>query len=233
MSEPLFHHIGVMQALDILDVEGAHLLFLRLEALTGSTESALAMAERPLQDVMDPSVLLFIEKVFYLHIRNEYCAIKEIFSNCNASPSSRMMRLFTAISLILATEESGINVCKDWINSLDALDCACLLQCWLFALMAKDVSVFITLVANNKQEIIFEEEDQDSFSLFWYISQHQECGKNGVLSGCKGGHTLVTIEYAMSVVDITPKPGSKISQKASEEEELCLHAEAMEKIFFS
>jgi inositol-pentakisphosphate 2-kinase len=160
---------------DILDADGAILVYNRLVSLCSSNEEAEMLLDADLNQRNQHSMsTVFIKFVHYLNTKDR--------------PSNQ-------------THQSWYTIGKTFVKKLEKVECVELLQNWLLSLVLCDISFFIILNTNNRNEGC----DAENSS---YHCVTTTCG--------------LKLHYKIKVVDYDRKPAKKLRKKELIEAKIAL-----------
>lgn len=201
-QEPLLSRLWALQAIDALDVEGAALVFQRLAVLCHGNEAValarLAAAElEPLVSGEGDAQLARLEELV-------------------ARPATRGLHPHDdATDGPAAAWRARHEEARAAVETLFEEECVLLLRRWLVALGACDASIMVSL----RRCETYDDEDEGAGG-----AQLQTGATAGVLRwGAPGkdqGHHAIAIAYHLQVVDMGPKPPTKVLAKAVLEERI-------------
>ncbi len=207
-QEPLLARLWAMQAMDALDVEGAALVFRRLAALCGGDEAAalarLAAAElEPLAGAVDR--LAELEEA----VARE--ASRSLGSDARGAGGDGDGDGDGAGDGDAARHEQA----RAAVKALSEEDCMLLLRRWLVSLGACDASLMISLRQCRPEEGSSEPEGSGPSHL-------QTAATAGAIrwAAVEGGDSPIHLAYSLRVVDVGPKPPTKVLAKAALEEQI-------------
>jgi len=212
-QEDVLQKLERVQAADILDVEGASVVFDRLTDLTGSRDEAALLIDKAVLEPFDINIQEFVET------RQDACTSK-------ALPFLQVLESLQNLEVQDSSEDGGdmshlsrrLQVAYEkalhWAANLDKEACITLLCLWLFALMAKDASVIV-----NMKVLAHHGGNVDATTRDPSVEKYQDEQYAGVVV-CQGRK----IAYTIALVDTGPKDISKIWSKATEETEVVRRA---------
>lgn len=221
-SEDVLRRVQNLQALDIFDVEGASAIFSRLVDLVGSREAAVAEIESKLCEPIDIELQDYLEALTKGSL-GDYTDSLQVDSSLSKVKTS--WRLLKTLQVGCDTCETQLQLAYEramsWLLTLDKEECIFFLRIWLLALMAKDVSVIVTMKLLCREHAGNYNKDYALRNHF-VLAKHQTHEQAGILK--LDGENSEILVYTITLVDVGPKDVSKIWQKAEEEEELCRRA---------
>lgn len=212
-----------LQKLDILDADGAVLVYQKLvNACGGSHEEAeklldtfpveqLESEEKPC--LPSPHQLLdaspFRTPDDCMHVQ-AFCDITERLS--------RLLPTFTSLVSHQNYINSAYTSAVHCIESMSVKECRYMLQNWLFSLAMCDVSFFISFYVDDVTPIGGNKDRTSSTT----VSRQQGEDQPGVaivpLANSKCGHTIV-VRYEIKVVDCDKKPSKKLRSRCATEKQ--------------
>jgi hypothetical protein len=206
-EEPLLGKLLDLQMLDILDADGAILIYRHLVVLCGnSNERAESMLDDSIQETcIEPCHALLraspIQPPCDFSRIHDFCNQVETFRRCLATslpalPSKSVL-------------EKARTQALESIQSFDADDCVYLLQNWLLSLSINDVSVFVSL---KTVELAIGSE-----TCVW---SQQSCHGPGVLVYNTSNTCQVIVNYSLKVIDYDQKPAKKLRHRDAKEKVL-------------
>ena len=239
-NEDILRRLQQLQALDILDVEGAHTVLAQLSTLMGGdTDRAIALVDACISShSVSPGVLDIIKP------RLTCCNDKEEIEAANTSESSSAPNLpweladdwgidhDCSVADLMVLEESLLHdlfllhvsnrtplferlrrkqEAKMYISRLGKIECVLLLRLWLIALGAADASVMLCMSRSD--------------DICWCMKESSSQTENApglCLHQCKD--STIGVVYSLSITDVGPKPASKVLSKAKVEGQLCVLA---------
>jgi hypothetical protein len=217
-----------LQKLDIVDAEGAILLYDRLVQLVGGSRDD---AERLLDDAIPDTPLKDTKTTSVLHpllLDSPLSSPNGSYATMNrlCEEIERFERRLECASPSLPSEEEMESArlgASRLLEELSAEECRFLLQNYLLSLAMCDVSFFITIYPASTAVELLEEHTIRARS-FTVVSK-QEQDKPGMIAF--SGDTSAGIErgvylYEIKVIDCDRKPAKKLRLRRSKEEPLCL-----------
>eukprot|EP01034_Spumella_vulgaris_P022156 gene22156-28263_t len=219
-AENTLQRLEQMQSLDLLDVEGAALVFERLVVLTDGDH---AEAER----LLTKSLLTPIDGDL-LHSITQYVTGSEQFDSSTCPPiimSLTALRISSVVPSDVAEQHRSSAL--SLVNLITTNDCLLLLTLWMLALVAKDASVIVSLVRVTTDGGSFSA-DADAKLVGNHSLLKQTATAAGLIRVHRASHSSCdttdlsgeVFAYCLSLVDVGPKSLHKVWTKAGEEQEL-------------
>jgi hypothetical protein len=146
LKESIFSRIQLMQALDVIDVEGCSEVFRRLCDICGSESRARERLEAGVYSSCPENILEISERILSLH-RNAARDRYTLFDSLKHDNDEHLSILVGLVGLM--SNHAANTEVQSWVQSLNALGCVWLLECWLIALAAKDMSVIISIAVRD------------------------------------------------------------------------------------
>lgn len=228
-GEHILSSLLPLQKLDILDADGAILLYDRLVQLVGGSRDD---AERLLDDTIPGTPLQDTKTTSILHPLLLNSPLSPLKGSCATMNSlceeieSFARRLDSALPSLPPEEEmeSARLGALRLLEELSVQECCFLLQNYLLSLAMCDVSFFITIYPTSTAAAEHLEEQTIRARPFSVISK-QEQDKPGMIAF--GGDVSAGIErgvylYEIKVIDCDRKPAKKLRLRREKEEPLCL-----------
>jgi hypothetical protein len=230
-GENILSNLLPLQKLDIVDADGAMLLYDRLVQLVGGSRDD---AERLLDDAIPSTPLKDAKTTSVLHpllLDSPLSPPNGSFDTMNrlCEEIERFERRLDSALPSLSSEEEMESARLGALRLLEELstdECRFLLQNYLLSLAMCDVSFFITIYPASTPTVELLEEHMDTIQArpFTVISK-QEQDKPGMIAF--SGDTSAGIErgayfYEIKVIDCDRKPAKKLRLRREKEEPLCL-----------
>ena len=189
------------QKFDLIDIEGAGMIYDRLVFLLGDKGADASLA----RGAVDMAPLLGqLAQYFYAVSGQGQETVDEIRGG-----------LPQALQKLLTSEVNVTTFCAE----LSEQESVMLLNLWLIALAAKDASLIVSLQCTN-QEPSEVSKSGGARNVEDHVSQTEDhCGL--VVLGCPGSTCHVNVSYTVALVDIGYKGTAKCWNKQSEEERFC------------
>jgi hypothetical protein len=215
-AEQTLSRLEQMQAMDLLDVEGAALVFQRLVDLSGGdVDAAERLINVALESPMDDGIQISIA----------HCLSSSGYGNCELCPS--VVVSLAALRISASTPEHIADQYRLSAHSLLAemtkSDCLLLLTLWMMGLVAKDASVIVAL-----QRVCGMPSDRAVNIDKSSVQMQTETTAGLVIKSyddMSDSSDVCVFAYCLSLVDIGPKSVDKIWKKGLEEQELYLRYE--------
>jgi Inositol-pentakisphosphate 2-kinase len=208
IEEDVLHRLELLQAVDLIDVEGAYQIMMRLEHLAGSSEDALSALQGSIGLPLEFSLLELCDHCWSIRNRYEkesyYTSLSDHIDAKERYGGVIAELLDMQIHSCIADEELAMINTRAMLltDTLDEHDCIVLLRLFLLSLTAKDASVIIAMERNsesNKTSIDFN--NVDHISLLHKTGVHWK--------------------YSIKLLDINCKPPSKVLNKIEKEYDIC------------
>jgi hypothetical protein len=236
-EEDVLQRLQVLQAADLVDVEGATLALARLASLAGGMDAAVEAVNdwKNSEELALSNLARIAEARLTVGKERKETLLREWGSGGSESvgPERRIavMRLTTEL---LDLTEAAPRDCKttvtEWINSLCAADCVCLLRLWLVALGAGDASVIISFreLRNIAREAaiaalsspragLTPDGDRKAAVLQKQTRENTGIVEYSAVEGAPNG----LFAYRIAAIDLGPKPAGKLLSKSAEENAIC------------
>lgn len=234
VENTVLQELRYMQKLDILDSEGAAVIFSRLTQILSSEAAArMAILERVEDEKFGREVIPHLLQF----ARVEICSAGAEAVNSSGSSSSSsdekapsavvMMRALFDLAVNADMSEEQIVIRSDaafaLVDSLDASLCVDLLVIWIMAIIAKDAGVIVSierLVGDSSLLVegnLSVDQEPDGWANCYSLTVPSNDCPGALLPKIKG---LPSFAYSIGVVDIGMKPLSKIHKRYFEEENL-------------
>ena len=241
-EEDVLQRLQVLQAADVVDVEGAATVMSRLVALSGGVDAAVEAVNS--WENGEELVLVDLARVAETRLTVSRERRDDLMRGwggmrCHqeavpCASGGAAMRLTNELLDLTAsaTAERGKSDVVDWMNSLPAADCICLLRLWLIALGASDVSVIISF--RERDETVSAQESAIASLPSASGTTLHDNGRRGVVlekqtnespgiikHSAVEGAPSVLFSYRVTAIDLGPKPAGKILNKCAEEKAIC------------
>jgi Inositol-pentakisphosphate 2-kinase len=204
LQEPFLSRVLTLQKLDLLDTDGAILVFRRLVRLCDGDEET---AEALLNDFpdewtkgSDPITIPLLEKC-PLPIPKE--------SDALASLCDQLAEAAQGFETDTTESPQNVQKVRQTVDSLSLDECRYLLQAWLISLTMCDITFFLHLQRHVTSNIVPEYDDIRVLSL-------QQPNVPGRISFSPGKTEL---EYMLKTIDVDRKPASKVRSRYSKEQQ--------------
>lgn len=227
-QEPLLARVLMLQEMDVVDVEGAGMVMRRLvELCEGSEDKALALLE-----------VAELEGVPHHHPAHTHTRAQESKDQASSALIQRLEKVLLTVPPAAAVDGEGCggssgsndtdeHTKADYEQATAAVanftqeECVLLLQRWLISLGACDCSLMASLRRSEEEREDGKGKHQTATSTgeISYKASPPTKGGGGDGEG-EGQGDVCNIAYFMHVVDLGPKPPSKILSKAGLEEKL-------------
>lgn len=213
-EESLLSRLLSMQKLDLLDSEGAEVVFDRLEGVVLSRETALRMLETQMLKPLHPRVHTLFDRD-----ESDPSAGGEVEDCCCMRLARQLLALSTSEDHEERVQMEQLQKARTLVQDATADQCLFLLQLWMLALIAKDASVIITI-----RRIILSSLSAEGRRVgdMWVCAQSAtHCGtlcsvRPNEESGFFDGYV-----YTVGVIDIGLKSLDKAYTKAAEDADVC------------
>jgi hypothetical protein len=285
LTEDLTYRIAILQSLDLLDSEGAALVYAKLLAMVGSEIAAHDMISDFDRFEIDEGLLnrlhhVLINENLCVMDAAALCAIERQRRSCSDSIHSSSIHSeatqqgsYSSAPILskLMQDLSTMRVCAltapeeaasrrvsahTWLDALTARECVVLLQAWLLALTAKDVSIVVALQPVS----LLNERHTESFDVTANPQKASQAAEDGISiavtsqtgdsagivsmecfagSGCtavseaKAAETQMHLRtqwaYSVGVLDTDIKPVWKIRENNVKDSRVCTAAISVEK----
>lgn len=209
-EETVLRRLRDMQKLDLLDSEGAAVVYARLVEVLGSMERAMELLEEKMISSVDPDLCELIEsQSFECGQSNECLSFARTLFALRLSP--QMNEAERRIQLTRAFEAVG---------RASAEQCLYVLQLWMLALIAKDASVMVTVRRIRASALPLPGRQVGDM---WVSPQSPtHCGTvyhNLKLHNCDTG--CAGFVYTVGLIDLGLKSLDKVWRKAAEDANVC------------
>lgn len=230
--EDLAHTLQIFQ-IDPLDAEGVEAIYSRLLYLSRSDENSqiYGFGEGAINGYID-------SEVYSPHFNALVSALIRARGMCEQNSSSEaaihdetMSRLLDKllslqISDSMTDQEMQIryNESVRWVDSLDACQCASFLNMYLLSLLTRDASIVVSIGNRetcHKSVISVDANKTVNAIQSLEVLEKQTSGCDGCLQICYDNGLIIKYAFRISLIDLSPKPASKIGRKIIEEEYLC------------
>lgn len=243
--ERLLERLEAMQALDLIDIDGAALVYHKLVTLVGSMESVDAMLAEAMTIAVhpdgDPQLLQTGLTLRALARGNK--TIDNAMFETHAAP---IIATFARLQLNADMTPQECAHCRraalEVLEDLSVADGVLLLRLWLLALTAKDASVILTMKpawessvsqfihgtfaeVNRPMHVICQTVDSCGVLLPFIRDAgtppqnlRDDADSNPTTTSAGGDHCKIALIYSMGVTDIGLKPVNKCWKKVLEED---------------
>ena len=232
--EPILARLETMQALDLIDVEGAANIFTHLETCLGSRNEAITAIKSALLQPLDPDLYFAAEA---LRASNKVDSSKKL--STLQSEHAAILSLPTIVKrlwdLQIYEDMSPSTITQHREKAADAIseasptDALLLLKLWMLALIAKDASVLVSMkvISADNAEVSAGECMPSTGSDFEVtLSNGKHCGMlttaltHVAAARCGRDKPLLRVAYSVGLVDIGVKAIEKCWLKDHEEERI-------------
>lgn len=236
-NEDILRRLQQLQALDVLDVEGAHRVLAQLAALMdGDTDRAMALVDACISShSVSPGLVGIIKPRLTGCNESEDTETSDISNSppvpnvpwdmvddwgidrdCTLAELVKLEEnLLRDLFMLHVSNRTPIferlrrkQEARMYISRLEKMECVLLLRMWLIALGAADASIMLCMSRSN---------DRNGNVKNSIIQTENAPGY--CLHQC--GDSTVGVFYSLSITDLGPKPASKVLSKAKAEGELC------------
>lgn len=202
-EETVLKRVEDMQKLDLLDSEGAAVVFARLVEIIGSIEAAvLAFEERLLQPI---------------HSCDNHS--HSLDTNENMWIEYQLGLLLVSESMSERDQRRNFSAAHQLISTASANQSLHLLQLWMLSLIAKDASIIVTM---RRVEVSRLDPSGQEVGGTWVVRQNPErCGSVFALQhfNCTKQYTGFT--YTIGLIDLGIKSLDKSWKKSGEDKKVC------------
>ena len=228
VQEKLLGKLLELQKLDLVDADGAILLYQRLvnDFCRGSEECA--------QNLLDEAVVanMATEKDTMKSLRSTRPLSFQASPLAPPSDSTRILQFFQCVKEfktcleaaapalpLQSTMDAARDAALDLIQTFHKEDCIYLLQNWLLSLAMNDVSFFVKLEVKEPPRVGSRRCAPIDCPFMCHIQSHQSYEQAGVLevTCCKHGHSAGLIHYELKVIDCDQKPSKKLQNRCNKE----------------
>ena len=228
--EPIAELLQVLQ-IDPLDIEGVDVLYSRLVhlAANGEDSSVFGLNSDDLNKVIDNGVFCgtFSQLVnAIIACSSGSGANDDVSGDFSGDPVAGHLRRLRSLQLdpSMADGEAELRYREAclWANALDAELCIAFINMFLLSLLARDASIIISI---GNRRAIYCENCTDSTTIDAIQSIDIEEMQTGNHDGCiqihydNGLHVLYSCRVRL--IDLSPKPSSKIKKKIENESHIC------------
>lgn len=212
-KEDVFQRLKRLQKLDIVDADGAILLYSRLVDLCeGSHEEAQSLLDNVVTCTENDGTSPLESSPFSWPLGSDDDLLRRL---CREVKSFERILLETTPELpsedILDRHHEEM---MKMISALNVSECQHLLWNWLLSLTLNDVSMFVTF-----QQMTVP---SDNFDQIQDSSQMTSCADHGVLKLPLEGKAHVYLAYTIRIVDCDGKPAKKLRTRWKKEESFAL-----------
>jgi hypothetical protein len=235
--EDILQRLQFLQALDVVDIMGAHAILEQLASHLGNDlKQAVSLVDQcifsreispNLYKIIKPR-LSFAEDLLHkyqscVQVESESSVNSDLLAEAGGDMSSEDLReleekIVTDLFLLSVTSNTPIierlrkkQEARMYISRLNKIECVLLLRLWLVALGASDASVMLSMLLLDHTHPTTHSSVEDTL---------QTDSSPGVYC-LRTGAATTAVMYSLAVTDVGPKPASKILSKAKAEQGLC------------
>lgn len=231
-DESCSNDIQYLQQLDLLDVEGIHLIIQRLISLLScdfNKLKSIIQLEFCKDDNMIIKNLEFLKQLSFaihnirqniptaLDFPKEFGFLKDLFSTCS--------KIIQSNGIVSPTDEEIFSMDMTlWMNSLSIDNCIALVHMWLIPLMARDCSMILSFqVVDIKLLSDLDSCDDFECRIIKHYKDQANPGEMEIKLKCLSIDTfyLIQLKYHIGLTDIGPKDLQKLLDKVECEDEIC------------
>jgi hypothetical protein len=242
-NETVMKKIGILQCLDLIDVDGLEVIMKRLSHEMNLQEEEIESLISnqlflPLKEALYDMLLL----IYNYHVHGSVPNVSELMTN-NESRIEEVDLLYEFLNLgffchLNMTPRERVRIREqalEWIMTLTLSQCITLVRWWLISLGAKDMSVIITLKAFDDLSLSEDNVTFEALGDIWKLRKVNGKSNEGLLLRSRSEHDRAVganelLGYSIGIIDIGPKPVKKVWEKIIDEDSLCVIANHFESI---
>jgi hypothetical protein len=211
-----------MQQLDVIDGDGAVIIYDRLVHLCGTNLEAEKLLDEA-SITPSPEFATSGKRVAAAEISRSIIASPYAFPECESlsellGETHRCRQIFRHVRQHASAIDASHVKCIKCVSGLSKEACVYLLQNWLLSLALCDVSFFVTFQLLGSHQQRRGHGDDDVRQCLGAIEECQTCDRGGImLHSPRDGSPAVPVHYEVKVVDCDPKPARKLRDRMNVE----------------